>query len=195
MFALSRIIPKHIILSKRKFTTASFLLAKNYYEILAVSKNSSQADVKKGYYKLAKKYHPDKNRDDPKAATLFQDIAEAYEVLGDDIKREEYDTTFASSVSTYGFSGKKSDTNNSEFRASRAWSYNLQTDPLDLFNQVFGDIAANFAASAEDNSSFAQRNIPCASVSISCQEAAYGVSKCLKFNDSTGELRYVWYLY
>ena len=131
------------------------------------------------------------HRDDPKAAVIFQDIAEAYEVLGDEIKRENYNNTFASSFSTYGFSGKKSDTNQSEFKASRAWSYNPETDPLDLFNKVFGDLAANFAASAEDHSSFAQRNIPSASVSISYQEAAFGASKCLKFNDTSGDLRFL----
>ena len=79
----------------------------------------------------------------------------------------------------------------SEFKASRAWSYNPETDPLDLFNKVFGDLAANFAASAEDHSSFAQRNIPSASVSISYQEAAFGASKCLKFNDTSGDLRFL----
>merc|ERR1719232_1862487 len=118
MFALPRFVGYHIILSKRTFATTSSLVSKNYYEILAVSKNSSQADVKKAYYKLAKKHHPDRNRDDPKAAVIFQDIAEAYEVLGDEIKRENYNNTFASSFSTYGFSGKKSDTNQSEFKAS-----------------------------------------------------------------------------
>lgn len=65
---------------------------KNYYEILNVSENASKAEIKKAYFALAKKYHPDKlaqegNKDD----NIFADIAEAYDVLSDDKKREEYD--------------------------------------------------------------------------------------------------------
>ena len=64
---------------------------KNYYEILQVSRNSSPAEVKKAYYQLAKRYHPDRNPNDPKAKTVFQNIAEACEVLSDNKKRPEYD--------------------------------------------------------------------------------------------------------
>ena len=187
MFALSQSIFKHFVISKRLFSTTVSVLSKNYYEILAVPKNSSQGDVKKAYYQLAKKHHPDRNRDDPKAAAIFQDIAEAYEVLGDEAKREEYDSIFASSTTSYGFHGKKSDNANSSYKAGQAWKYNLETDPLDLFNKVFGDFAANFAASAEDHSSFAQSNLPSASVSLSYQEAASGVHKSLKFNYNSSE--------
>ena len=64
---------------------------KNYYEILQVSRNSSPAEVKKAYYQLAKRHHPDRNPNYPKAETVFQNIAEAYKVLSDDKKRLEYD--------------------------------------------------------------------------------------------------------
>lgn len=147
--------------------------AKNYYEILALSQNASQAEVKKAYYSLAKKYHPDRNPDDPRAAATFQNISEAYEVLGDQEKRKEYDSVFSSF--SFGHSGKKSKSS-----SKRAWSYNLQTDPYELFKRVFGDISANFAA-AEDHTSFAQQNLPRALVSISYKEAASGVSRSVKF--------------
>ena len=55
-----------------------------------MSRNSSPAEVKKAYYQLAKRHHPDRNPNDPKAETVFQNIAEAYEVLSDDKKRLEY---------------------------------------------------------------------------------------------------------
>ncbi|MFD2999010.1 DnaJ C-terminal domain-containing protein [Pontibacter toksunensis] len=64
---------------------------KDYYTILGVDKSASQADIKKAYRSLAKKYHPDKNKGDKAAEDKFKDISEAYEVLGDEAKRQQYD--------------------------------------------------------------------------------------------------------
>ncbi|MCX2741885.1 J domain-containing protein [Pontibacter anaerobius] len=64
---------------------------KDYYKILGVDKKASQADIKKAYRALAKKYHPDKNKDNLQAEEKFKDISEAYEVLGDEAKRKQYD--------------------------------------------------------------------------------------------------------
>lgn len=64
---------------------------KDYYKILDVSRNASQDEIKKKYRKLAAKYHPDKNPEDPKAEDKFKEIGEAYEVLKDPEKRKLYD--------------------------------------------------------------------------------------------------------
>ncbi len=64
---------------------------RDYYDILGVSKGASKEEIKKAYRKLAIKYHPDKNPDDKEAEEKFKEAAEAYEVLGDDQKRQQYD--------------------------------------------------------------------------------------------------------
>lgn len=63
----------------------------DYYKILGVDKSASQDDVKKAYKKLARKYHPDLNPNDPDAHRKFQEINEANEVLSDPEKRKKYD--------------------------------------------------------------------------------------------------------
>lgn len=67
-------------------------MQQNYYAILKVSKNASQADIKKAYKKLAFKYHPDRNKKRG-AKELFQKLAEAYAVLSDVVSRRKYDAT------------------------------------------------------------------------------------------------------
>ncbi len=65
---------------------------KDYYAILGVDKKSSKEEISKAYKKLAKKYHPDLNPNDPTAEDKFKDVTEAYEVLKDDEKRRLYDS-------------------------------------------------------------------------------------------------------
>ena len=64
---------------------------KDYYAVLGLPASATQDEIKKQYRKLAAKHHPDKNRNDPKAAERFKEISEAYQVLGDADKRKQYD--------------------------------------------------------------------------------------------------------
>ena len=64
---------------------------KDYYKVLGVTKSSSQADIKKAYKQLAKKYHPDRNKGDKQSEDKFKDITEAYEVIGNEKNRKKYD--------------------------------------------------------------------------------------------------------
>ena len=64
---------------------------KDFYAVLGVSATASQDEIKKQYRRLAKQYHPDANKSDPKSADRFKEISEAYHVLGDAEKRKQYD--------------------------------------------------------------------------------------------------------
>src|SRR6188474_2794398 len=64
---------------------------KDFYSVLGVSPSASQEEIKKAYRKLAKKYHPDANASDAKAAERFKEISEANTVLSDAEKRKQYD--------------------------------------------------------------------------------------------------------
>ena len=66
-------------------------LEKDFYKILGVSKNASDAEIKKSYRSLSRKYHPDVNRDDTTAEARFKEVSEAYSVLSDKDERGEYD--------------------------------------------------------------------------------------------------------
>ncbi|XP_035682014.1 dnaJ homolog subfamily A member 3, mitochondrial-like isoform X2 [Branchiostoma floridae] len=105
---------------------------KDFYKILGVSKNASQKDIKKAYYQLAKKWHPDTNKD-ADAGKKFAEVAEAYEILGDDQKRREYDTF----GSTGAFGGAGASTGQG-FSQSQ-WSTNI--DPEELFRRVFSEFS------------------------------------------------------
>lgn len=80
----------------------------DYYQVLGVARGATQDEVKKAYRKLAIKYHPDKNADNPDAEKKFKEVSEAYEVLGDEKKRQVYDQYGADALKGGGMGGSGS---------------------------------------------------------------------------------------
>ena len=106
---------------------------RDYYEVLGVERNASDADVKKAYRRLAMKYHPDRNSDVADAEERFKEASEAYAVLSDQEKRTAYDRFGHAAVDgTAGASG------------FGAGGFN---DIGDIFGEVFGDIFGGGARS------------------------------------------------
>lgn len=116
---------------------------RDYYEVLGVSKDATQDQIKKAYRKLAKQYHPDANPGDKKAEEKFKEINEAYEVLGNEDKRRKYDQfgsqfNFSNGYdfdpSQFGFGRGNT---RYEFRGSGASGFS------DFFDMFFGDGGIN----------------------------------------------------
>ncbi len=101
---------------------------RDYYEVLGVSRNASEADIKKAYRRLAMKYHPDRNAGDTTTEQKFVEAKEAYEVLTDPKKRSAYDQFGHAGVGAGGFGGGGP----GGFGGEGAFS--------DVFGDVFGDI-------------------------------------------------------
>ncbi len=76
---------------------------RDYYEILGIKKDADQGEIKKAYRQLTRKYHPDVNKENPKAAEIFKEVNEAYEVLNDPHKRAQYDRFGHSGMDGAGF--------------------------------------------------------------------------------------------
>ena len=112
----------------------------DYYQTLGLQKNSSDAEIKKAYRKLAMKYHPDRNPDDKSAEIKFKEAKEAYEVLSDNQKRAAYDQ--------FGHAG----VNN---QAGMGGGFNTGDAFNDIFGDMFGDIFGN--ARGQRRQSSAQR--------------------------------------
>lgn len=89
-------------------------MARDYYEVLGVSRDAPDEGIKKAYRRLARQFHPDANPDDPHAEEKFKEIAEAYAVLSDPARRREYDLFGSAKAPTVG------------------------VDPFDIFASFFG---------------------------------------------------------
>jgi DnaJ-class molecular chaperone len=106
-------------------------MAKDYYKILGIEKSATHDEVKKAFKKLARKHHPDLNPGDKKAEEKFKEASEAYEVLGDEKKRKQYDQFGA-----YDFGGSGPQNPYSE----GFWQQSgfAQADIEDIFGEIFG---------------------------------------------------------
>ena len=111
-------------------------MGKDYYQILGVTKNATDAELKKAYRKLAVKYHPDKNPGDKSAEEKFKEVSEAYDVLSDPKKRAQYDQFGSDYFRTGGGAGGQGG-----FGGGAGGAYSQGgpfRDPYDIFSQMFG---------------------------------------------------------
>ncbi|BCL63034.1 hypothetical protein DGMP_37270 [Desulfomarina profundi] len=118
---------------------------KNYYEILQVTATSTEDEIRRNYRRLAMRYHPDRNPDSPEAEEKFKEIAEAYGVLTDPVKRQQYDRMKASGNGATGFTYSQEDILRDLFKDPR-------------FQQMFNGLLREFQRSGFRSSSHFIKN-------------------------------------
>lgn len=141
---------------------------RDYYEVLGVSKNATEDEIKKAYRTLAKKYHPDVSKEE-NAAEKFKEVQEAYEVLSDPVKREQYDQ-FGHQGANFGsgFSGFGSAFDGFNFGGFGGFE--------DILSSMFG--GGSTKSTKRSNRGADLRT----SITITFEEAAFGVEKELQIN-------------
>lgn len=122
---------------------------KSPYEVLGVPKGASEKEIKSAFRRLAKKYHPDQNPDNPQAKERFAEISQAYEILGDPTKRKQYDNGEIDEAGRPRFHGFEAGAQGDPFAAFRrggpggSTHFEFRTGdgfgPGDIFSELFGD--------------------------------------------------------
>ena len=144
---------------------------RDYYEVLGVSKDAGEADLKKAYRKMAKKYHPDTNQGDEVAAEKFKEVQEAYAVLSDPEKRKMYDQ--------FGHAAFDQTAGGGAGGFGGFGGFDFGGDMGDIFGDLFG-----FGGRSRErnyNGPVKGANIG-ATIHISFEDAVFGVEKEIELN-------------
>ncbi|MCF8298319.1 MAG: molecular chaperone DnaJ [Saprospiraceae bacterium] len=148
---------------------------RDYYEVLGVSKDADETEIKKAYRQKAIKYHPDKNPDDATAEDKFKEAAEAYEVLSNSEKRSRYDR--------YGHAGVGG--------AAGGGGFNMNMDDIfsqfgDIFGGAFGGGFSGFGSQGRSRRRVNRGSNLRVKVKLTLDEIANGVKKKIKVNKYVG---------
>ena len=141
---------------------------KDYYEVLGVSKNASQDEIKSAFRKLAKKYHPDVSKE-ADAEAKFKEIQEAYSVLSDETKRQQYDQ-FGHAAFQGGGAGGAGGFGGFDFSGF---------DYGDIFDNIFGSFGGGFS-SGRSSSRARRGSDSLMQMKLSFEEAVFGCKKTIR---------------
>ena len=143
---------------------------RDYYEVLGVDKSASDAEIKKAYRQLAKKYHPDINPGDAEAEAKFKEASEAYAVLSDPEKKSKYDQ-FGHAAFEQGGGG-----------AGGFGGFDFNGDMGDIFGDIFGDLFGGGRTRSRNYNGPQQGANVRINMRISFMDAVFGVEKNIEIN-------------
>lgn len=150
---------------------------RDYYEVLGVSKSADKKEIKKAYRKLAKEYHPDRNKA-PEAEAKFKEVQEAYDVLSDDDKKRAYDQFGHAGTQGFGGGGYGG------FGGAGGFQGNMDFEDLnDIFSQFFGQdmgFGGTGRRQAQRNGQSRGSDIE-ATITLPFTEAVFGIEKTLTY--------------
>ena len=154
------------------------MASKDYYEILGVSKNATQDEIKKAYRVKAKQYHPDMNEDKAAAEEKFKEASEAYSVLSDEKKRAQYDQ-FGADFANAGYSGFSGNGGFDFSGFGSGMGFDIDLD--DILGSVFGGGFGGFKTQKNGPSKGADLRY---NMTLTFEEAVFGVEKEIIVNRS-----------
>jgi DnaJ-class molecular chaperone len=164
------------------------MASKDYYEILGVKKTAAEEEIKKAYRTLAKKYHPDRNKGNKEAENKFKEVSEAYAVLSDKEKREQYDRLGREAFSFGGAGGGQNPFAGfdfSQFGGARARSGRRGAGGPAGFTDIFSDLFGGGGASGIEFEEMPARGHDInAELTIGFREAVTGATMDLTVNGS-----------
>ena len=142
---------------------------RDYYEVLGVPKNASEAEIKKAFRILAKKYHPDANTNDKNAETKFKEVNEAYSVLSDSEKKARYDQ--------YGHAGV-----DPNLGAGGFGGFDGGFDMGDIFGDIFGSMFGSSQRRSRYSNSPSKGEDIAYRITLSFEEAVFGCKKDISYS-------------
>jgi curved DNA-binding protein len=168
---------------------------KDYYKILGVDRNANEDEIKRAYRQLALKYHPDKNPGDKRAEERFKEINEAYDVLGDSVKRSKYDQLGSSYRAWERMGGRPGGFDWSQWARGTPGGVRVEVGDIgdlfggfsDFFNAIFGGMAGqtqDFSGRARTRSRDFEQP-----VNISLTEAYNGTTRILRVDGRKIEVK------
>ena len=161
-----------LLTTKNNFQEKNTVSKRDYYEVLGVPKTATQDELKKAFRKLALKYHPDRNKDNPEAADKFKEANEAYSVLSDEQKRAQYDQLGMDAFEQMSQGGGAGADPFGGFGGAQGF------DMEDLFGTFFGGGAGRSRANNGPRKGADLRT----DIEISFEEAAFGIEKEISIN-------------
>ena len=137
--SLSKVVPRYLPIAPPTITRSIFTsrpcFKRDYYEVLGVSKSALVDEIRLAYFKLAVLYHPDRNRENPRAKEKFIEIGNAYEVLSNKEKRQQYDL-----IGHQNQGDKREQIDDQELKKAEEqfnWFMNIIYSPMYLWSIIF----------------------------------------------------------